>query len=323
MKVCKKCGQSVQDVETYCPRCGSTNLVADAPQRAPIRPQQRPMPNQNQGAPMGNGNPSAPRRAPAPNQMNNGMGGMPGGNGAPSQYRQPQQAPPGYRNPNAAPQTQPNRQPGQPGQPQQQQFRQQANPNMGNNNHGYTHGQPMPGQRPPVQRPQQAPYQSNLGNFNSEIDNDNDFEPVDTSKKKRFSGIGLGKGKQPNDNSNQPKTSKFPKLSKNQPQDDTQSQAVNQQAPNSFGVPYDTSNNSAMNMGFSSETVTMKEWLIMILKLLIPIYNIIFLIKAWKGIGVKPSMHTYLKLYTIILLVSLAIGLALSIISTVLLSMMF
>ena len=66
MKICTTCGQSVQDIDTQCPRCGSTQLVSDKTLQ---------------------------------NQQNRQRTGQPPVAGA-----RPMQAPAGYRNPNAIPQ---------------------------------------------------------------------------------------------------------------------------------------------------------------------------------------------------------------------------
>ena len=74
MKVCKNCGQSVQDIESFCPRCGSREFISG-----------------------GQGGQRPPQRAPYNPQNDGGA--------QPSQARTPQMAPPGYRHPNARPNT--------------------------------------------------------------------------------------------------------------------------------------------------------------------------------------------------------------------------
>lgn len=248
MKVCKQCGQAVQDVETYCPRCGSGQLIADTTQRTQQRiqqPQQRV--NQDQSR-----------------------------TGAPSQARQPQQAPPGYRNPNSIPQQRQVQRP-----PQSQQGRPQQRPQQ---------VQTAQGQ----QRQAQPQYQNQQrASQNQQMQQDDygfapDMEQAHVKEKKKF---GFGK------------KSKADKVQ--------QPQAVQQQAPVNQGQgaystpPYSTQNGAGI---VTDETVTLKEWFIMMLKLLIPIYNIIFIIGAWKGNNVKPSMQNYIKMYTILLGVGLLIG---------------
>lgn len=77
MKVCKQCGQMVQDTEAFCPRCGSNKLVGDDGNRAMNR---------------------VPRVANRPTQHTLGNQTQAS---EPNRVRQIQEAPAGYRNPNA------------------------------------------------------------------------------------------------------------------------------------------------------------------------------------------------------------------------------
>lgn len=252
MKVCKQCGQAVQDVETYCPRCGSGQLIPDTAQRNQQRTQQRVNPEQ--------------------------MGAA-----APSQSRQPQQAPPGYRNPNSVPQQRPIQRP----------------PQQGVMNQRPPQRVPQPGQT--QQRPVQPPYQQQRQSQQPQQMQMDDYgfgaeQPV-VKEKKRF---GLGK------------KSKEQQAPIQQPQQVQQNQAPNQ----AYGMPYNTQPENIGYNSFSDETVTIKEWFIMLLKLLIPIYNIIFIIGAWKGKNVKPSMQNYIKVYVIMLAIGMVLGILFSVVIT-------
>lgn len=258
MKVCKQCGQSVQDVETYCPRCGSGQLIPDTAQRTQQRPQQ---PQQ---------------------RARQDMGGM----GAPSQARQPQQAPPGYRNPNSV--------------------------NM---------NQQRPVQRPPQQRPPQRPPQGQVPpqrqqNFQNQAPQQRPVQQVQQDD------YGFGVQETPEVVQGKKKLG-FGKKNKQQVQQPMQQPVQQQAQPNqAYGMPYDTSMQG--NVYGGDETVTIKEWFIMLLKLMIPIYNIIFIIGAWKGKGVKPSMQNYIKVYTIMLGISLVLVILINVvIMPLILSMMW
>ena len=163
MKVCAQCNQQVNDFEDFCPRCGSSNLVAQGqpmqrPQQRP--PQQRP-PQQR----------PPQQRPPQQGGYYDDMGGQ-----RPPQQRPPQQRPPqqgGYSNPNGQ-------------RPPQQRPPQQRPPQQG----GYPNGQ-----RPPQQRPPQQPQ--NQHNGLDEIDDFDlgtgvDLEP--NGKKRR--GLGPKKPKE-------------------------------------------------------------------------------------------------------------------------------
>lgn len=295
MKVCKQCGQAVQDVETFCPRCGSGSLVADNAQRTAQRP------------------------VPRPQQPMNGAA-------APNQARQPQPAPPGYRNPNAVRQppqagqapgrpmqagqqrpVQPQGQPGQPqGQPRPVQPRPQGQPVPGMQQgqpQGAYRQAPRPaqygGQPQGPQGQQGQPYPNNMEahhqfNQSDEFGMGGPMNAEMEPKKKKF---GFGKKKQQTNPNMVDPTMQGGYAQPNAPQ----------QAPqmgNSYGTPYAPGN----------DVVTIKEWLFTFLKLMIPIYNIIFIIQSWKGRnGVKESVSNYIKAYLIIMAISFALVMIISI----------
>ena len=308
MKECRQCGQSVQDVETYCPRCGSGNLVQvqDA-SRQVSRPQ--PRPQQSFGNPQ--------------NQPNN-------------QYRQPQQAPPGFRNPNAV-----NGRPPQPGQrPMQgkpmnngQQRPMQGQPmnngqmqgfNQGGGQHGqmpgYGQQRPMSGQPNQMgQRPMQPPRNQMPGL-------DESFTEEEAPKKGLF---GKGKKEKAPKKVKEPKAEKPKKLSRkekkaqqmaemqqmqqmnemngfNQAEDNRMNNRQHQGfAPQSHNMPVNDFENSGV--GNFDEVVSVKEWFFMLLKMLIPIYNIIFLIRVLTGnTNSKQSMVNFMKLQAIMICIIIA-----------------
>ena len=269
MKECRQCGQSVQDVETYCPRCGSGNLVQmqDINTRQPARPQ--PRPQQSFGNPQ--------------NQQNN-------------QFRQPQQAPPGFRNPNAV-----NNRPPQPGQ------------------------RPMNGQPNQMgQRPMQPPRNQPMGI-------DEGFE-AEAPKKGLF---GKGKKEKAPKEPKAPKAEKPKKLSRKEKKaqklaemqqmqemqgmngfDDSarqeqvarQNAQARQFAPQSHNMNVNDFETDAV--GNFDEVVSVKEWFFMLLKMLIPIYNIVFLIKVLTGnTNSKQSMVNFMKLQAI--MIAITVGFAL------------
>lgn len=47
MNTCKQCGQVVQELETFCPRCGSGQIIADS--SVPVKKQVKATPKKNQG----------------------------------------------------------------------------------------------------------------------------------------------------------------------------------------------------------------------------------------------------------------------------------
>lgn len=310
MKECRQCGQSVQDVETYCPRCGSGNLVQmqDINTRQPARPQ--PRPQQSFGNPQ--------------NQQNN-------------QFRQPQQAPPGFRNPNAV-----NNRPPQPGQrPMNGQPPMQGQPgqrpmnngqmqgfNQGNNQGGQMPGygqRPMNGQPNQMgQRPMQPPRNQPMGI-------DEGFE-AEAPKKGLF---GKGKKEKAPKEPKAPKAEKPKKLSRKEKKaqklaemqqmqemqgmngfDDSarqeqvarQNAQARQFAPQSHNMNVNDFETDAV--GNFDEVVSVKEWFFMLLKMLIPIYNIVFLIKVLTGnTNSKQSMVNFMKLQAIMIAITVGFSL--------------
>ena len=318
MKVCKNCGQSVQDIESFCPRCGSREFISG-----------------------GQGGQRPPQRAPYNPQNDGGA--------QPSQARTPQMAPPGYRHPNARPNTppqgqQPNRNvqqrppQGQPpmGGPQVQQMRPpQGQPSMGGPqgqpmNNGYQNqgpqGQPMRGPQgqppmggpqgqPPMGGPQGQPMQGypNQGPQGQPMNNgypnmgpqnqfNNDFmNPNDQNMQPGKKGLFGKKGNKPPKQLKAPKPPKQPKAPKqmgaNGPmpgQMPGQPQQMDQ-----FEGPMDT-------------VVSIKDWLILLVKMMIPILNIIVIIGAWTGKPMNESVRNYLKLYTFVLVIGVVAAFGLS-----------
>lgn len=258
MKECKKCGQYVQDVETYCPRCGSRELEVKQGnpviQRPPQRVQQVPNHNQGNGAP-------------------------------PNTFRQPQPAPPGYRNPNFVPGAT---------QPQGSRAVNQPNPNMaprpaGNpmNNGGQMHqnnpnnpNNPNMGQRPPMPGNMQAPAQNGrrgpAPNQPVNMQAQMQSSVQEPGKKHKF---GFGKGK------------KAPGANQG-----------NQVPPHQQQINMQNSMNTMTTEAMQDNSVvSIMEWLIILVKLIIPIYNIIFLIGAWTNKPMNETVRNYLKLYTFVL----------------------
>lgn len=305
MKVCKNCGQSVQDIESFCPRCGSREFISG-----------------------GQGGQRPPQRAPYNPQNDGGA--------QPSQARTPQMAPPGYRHPNARPNTppqgqQPNRNvqqrppQGQPpmGGPQGQQMRPpQGQPPMGGPqgqpmNNGYQNqgpqGQPMRGPQgqppmggpqgqPPMGGPQGQPMNNGYPNMGPQNQFNNDFmNPNDQNMQPGKKGLFGKKGNKPPKQPKAPKPPKQPKAPKqmgaNGPmpgQMPGQPQQMDQ-----FEGPMDT-------------VVSIKDWLILLVKMMIPILNIIVIIGAWTGKPMNESVRNYLKLYTFVLVIGVVAAFGLS-----------
>ena len=305
MKVCKNCGQSVQDIESFCPRCGSREFISG-----------------------GQGGQRPPQRAPYNPQNDGGA--------QPSQARTPQMAPPGYRHPNARPNTppqgqQPNRNmqqrppQGQPpmGGPQRQQMRPpQGQPPMGGPqgqpmNNGYQNqgpqGQPMRGPQgqppmggpqgqPPMGGPQGQPMNNGYPNMGPQNQFNNDFmNPNDQNMQPGKKGLFGKKGNKPPKQPKAPKPPKQPKAPKqmgaNGPmpgQMPGQPQQMDQ-----FEGPMDT-------------VVSIKDWLILLVKMMIPILNIIVIIGAWTGKPMNESVRNYLKLYTFVLVIGVVAAFGLS-----------
>ena len=64
------------------------------------------------------------------------------------------------------------------------------------------------------------------------------------------------------------------------------------------------------------EFVSVKDWLILMLKLLIPVYNIITIVKLWKASNVTPIQSNYIKAYVIYFGIAFGVSLILSLILT-------
>lgn len=241
MKICKQCGHQCQDTETFCPRCGCTTLASDGSHKQP-RVQHKPPQAQQVEQP----------QFRQPSQE-------------PSRARQTQQAPAGYRNPNAIqPKPRPQQQAAQP---------QMASPQV---------------RRPAQQRPQQdqAPQANDFG-----------FEAPVEQEKKGLKKFGFGKKGKASQAQPQMQT-----RMQGQPQPQMQQPKMQPQMQQNMNTQQ---NYNPGYMGNGDDTVTVKEWLILFLRMLIPIYNLIYLFGASKGKhGVKPSMQSYCKIALILSLIS-------------------
>lgn len=300
MKICGKCGLVVPDDNEYCPRCGSGNLryKPDQPQQA-----QRPQPMPNGGMRQNPGQPGQPGQP-----GHGGYGGQPGQGGYGGQPvnrpMQPQPQPQPAR---------PQQMPGQPGRPQQMPGQQrqpaypqnpgyQPRPNMapqpGNQQPGGQHrtmpnGYQQNGQ--PVRHPQPAPKQNNeygadqfIGDDQFNIDDDNGFE--DAAAGKRRGNKKVKPPKQPK----QPKQSKQAK----QPQQDAQ-------------PGYAEGGGMGYGDAEMAPVMSVKDWVMFFIKMIIPIYNIIVIVKALTG-SYNPNLTSYVKTMLIMTAISLLITILMS-----------
>ena len=283
MKICGKCGLVVTDDNEYCPRCGSGNLryKQDQPQQAQ-RPQQMPNGGMRQ-------NPGQPGHG--------GYGGQPGQGGYGGQpVNRPMQSQPQPVRPQPMP--------GQSGRPQPMpgQQRQTAYP-QNTQNPGYQPrpnvapqpGNPQPGGQPrpipngyqqngqPVRRPQPAQQQNNeygadqfIGDDQFNIDDDNGFEDAAIGKKR-----GNKKVKPPK----QPKQ------------------------PQQAGYAED----GGMGYGDAemAPVMSVKDWLLFFIKMIIPIYNIIVVVKALTG-SYNPNLTSYVKTMLIMTAITMLITILMS-----------
>lgn len=285
MKICGKCGFVVADENEYCPRCGSGNLryKPDQPQQA-----QRPQPMPNGGMRQNPGQPGQPGQG--------GYGGQPV-----NRPMQPQPQPvrpqpmPGQP---ARPQPMPGqqRQPAYPQNPQNQGY--QPRPNM-----AQQPGNPQPGGQPrpmpngyqqngqPVRRPQPAPKQNNeygadqfIGDDQFNIDDDNGFEDAAVGKKRGNKKV------------KPPKQPKQPKKSK-------------QDAQPGYA------DDGGMGYGDAemAPVMSVKDWLLFFVKMFIPIYNIIVVVKALTG-SYNPNLTSYVKTMLIMVAISMLIAILMSVV---------
>lgn len=292
MKICGKCGLVVPDDNEYCPRCGSGNLryKQDQTQQA-----QRPQPMPNGGMRQNPGQPGQGGYGVQPGH--GGYGGQPV-----NRPMQPQPQP-----------VRPQPMPGQPGRPQPMpgQQRQQAYPkNL--QNQGYQPrpnmapqpGNQQPGGQPrpmpngyqqngqPARRPQQAPQQNNeygadqfIGDDQFNIDDDNGFEDAAVGKKHGSKKV------------KPPKQHKQPKQSKQS------------QQPQQAGYAEDG------GMGYGNAemapVMSVKDWVLFFIKMIIPIYNIIVVVKALTG-SYNPNLTSYVKTMLIMTAITLLITILMS-----------
>lgn len=289
MKICGKCGFVVADENEYCPRCGSGNLryKPDQPQQA-----QRPQPMPNGGMRQNPGQPGQGGYGVQPGQ--GGYGGQPVNRPMQPQpvRTQPMPGQPGRPQPMPGQQ----RQPAYPQNPQNQGY--QPRPNM-----AQQPGNPQPGGQPrpmpngyqqngqPVRRPQPAQKQNNeygadqfIGDDQFNIDDDNGFEDAAVGKKR-----GNKKVKPPK----QPKQPKSPK----------QSQQAQQNGYAEGGMGYGDAE--------MAPVMSVKDWVLFFIKMIIPIYNIIVVVKALTG-SYNPNLTSYVKTMLIMTAITLLITILMS-----------
>lgn len=292
MKICGKCGFVVADENEYCPRCGSGNLryKPDQPQQA-----QRPQPMPNSGMRQNPGQPGQGGYGGQPGQ--GGYGGQPVNRPMQPQPVRPQPMPGQPGRPQPMPGQQ--RQPAHPQNPQNQGY--QPRPNM-----APQPGNPQPGGQPrpmpngyqqngqPVRRPQPAQKQNNeygadqfIGDDQFNIDDDNGFEDAAVGKKR-----GSKKVKPPK----QPKQSKQSKQSK-------------QDAQPGYA------DDGGMGYGDAemAPVMSVKDWLLFFVKMFIPIYNIIVVVKALTG-SYNPNLTSYVKTMLIMVAISMLIAILMSVV---------
>ena len=66
------------------------------------------------------------------------------------------------------------------------------------------------------------------------------------------------------------------------------------------------------------EFITVKDWLILMIKLIVPIYNIITIVKIWKSSAITPIKSNYIKAYVIYFGITFGVSLVLALILTLL-----
>ena len=174
----------------------------------------------------------------------------------------------------------------QPGQQMQGGMRPQGQQNGGMR--PQQPGQQMGGMRPQGQ--QNNGFDNGYGQNQNQMNNDyglpNDFDingdaEVDLSKKKK--GL-FGKGNKAQNNNN------------NTGFGMTEQQNPMQSAPNDMNV--------AMQAG-GYPVITVGQWVIMFIQLIIPIWNIIFIVKTLTNKHENPTKQNYLKAYLIIFVISM------------------
>ena len=281
MKRCTYCGQSVQDTESSCPRCGSKELevirVAQTNINGGPNMNRPPMPNNgNPGMnrpPMPNGGPNGgphggPQRPQRPPMPNGGPQRPPIPNGSPQRPPIPNGGPQRPQRP-PMPNGGPQRPPMSNGGPQRPPM-----PNGGPN--GSPQRPPMSNGRPPVlngrppmsnQNPSQTMNQEDIDNdFGVSLEDNNVIQP-DRKKK----GLGFGTGK---------------RTPKNKPESpiDASTAGYNQETPQ-----------------FGMNDISMIDWLKLLLLCFIPIYNIIHIIKHAIGSpNISPVITNYFRASLII-----------------------
>lgn len=283
MKICGKCGLVVPDDNEYCPRCGSGNLryKPDQPQQA-----QRPQPMPNGGMRQTPGQPCQPGQGGYGWQpVNRPMQPQPG-------RTQPMPGQPGRPQPMPGQQ----RQPAYPQNPQNQGYQprpnmaqQPANPQPGGQPRPMSNGYQQNGQS--VRRPQPAPKQNNeygadqfIGDDQFNIDDDNGFEDAAVGKKRGNKKV------------KPPKQPKQPKKSK-------------QDAQPGYA------DDGGMGYGDAemAPVMSVKDWLLFFVKMFIPIYNIIVVVKALTG-SYNPNLTSYVKTMLIMVAISMLIAILMSVV---------
>ena len=165
---------------------------------------------------------------------------------------------------------------------------------------GGPQGQPMQGY--PNQGPQGQPMNNGYPNMGPQNQFNNDFmNPNDQNMQPGKKGLFGKKGNKP---PKQPKAPKPPKQPKAPKQMGTNGPMPGQmpgqpQQMDQFEGPMDT-------------VVSIKDWLILLVKMMIPILNIIVIIGAWTGKPMNESVRNYLKLYTFVLVIGVVAAFGLS-----------
>lgn len=250
MQVCKQCGQAVQDVETYCPRCGSSQLAPDNSQR---------------------------RQKPAMNNHQKPTNIQPNG-------RVPQAAPPGYRNPNAPRVKQMQRPPMPHRQVQENVLKNQTQVQA-------------QGQGNMTSKSLESQDIQNTFDFNNENQIESSTNNGDAvNKQKTRKGL-FGKS---NSKADKAKAAKHNKQEDNSQASNKVQNNVKLQAPSNLGKL----NGNSVN----EDTVTFKEWIVLMIKLIIPFYNIFVIYKILHDGNVKQSMREYIKAMLIFTICSVVIG---------------
>lgn len=294
MKVCKRCGAQLPDTAESCTRCGSVELAY--PQRPQMQGQ--PVRPQMQGQPRPQGN--QPVRPQMQGQPRPQMQGQP----RPQMQGQPRPQMQGQPRPQMN---------GQAG------MNNQMNMNMGSQARA-NNFDPMQGQ---MNKTQNTEMNNNMGmmhnqtqnNFNQQgfetdqFGNEVSFDPNFQAKPEKKKGLFGGKKGKTDKSAKQPKNTNE---NTNNQFNDNPFEENNQFAPQG-------NNNGAFNTPVNNgqfATVTVARWLIIWVQMIIPIWNIIFIIKTLSDSHEDPTIKNYIKAYLIILVISLILGIGSSVLLT-------